>query len=169
MFIMQSHCHHLWFTSIEYLSKIYWNVMVCAPITSPSPMPLSTDVARWAVKGANVEIPSTCACMCQNLTWLDKTHAFTVWEGFKAQGCMSCPHNLWDCPCFHQCSSLSHCRHSPFPSTEFLSKLSWNVMERLPINEPITIAIIHWRRMLSSEWGNVEIPSTCAYMRWNLT
>ena len=65
-------------------------------------MALSIDAACWAVNGANVAIPSTWACMCQNLTWLDKTHAFMVWEGFKAQGCMSCLHNVWDRPCFHQ-------------------------------------------------------------------
>ena len=45
--------------------------------------------------------------MHRNLTWLDKTCDFTVWEGFKAQGCMSCTHNVWDHPHFHQCSSCS--------------------------------------------------------------
>ena len=104
---MQSHCYHSPLPWIFFLSKLSWNVMERLPITSPSPMPLSTDVARWAVKGSNVEIPSTCAYMSQNLTWLGKTHAFMVWEGFKAQGCMSCPHNLWDHPRFHQSSSCS--------------------------------------------------------------
>ena len=103
---MQSHCHHLSFSSMESLSKLSWNFMECLP-TSPSPMTLSIDVARWAVKGANVEIPSNCVCMHQNFTWLDKTHSFMLWEGFKAQGCMSCPHNHWDCPRFHQLSSCS--------------------------------------------------------------
>ena len=85
-FIMQSHCHYSPFTSIESLSKLYWNFMECPPITSPSPMPLCTYVARWAMKGVNVWIASTCACMHWNLTWLDKTHSFTVWEGFNV-GC----------------------------------------------------------------------------------
>ena len=106
-FIMHYQCHYSPFPLRESLSKLFWNVMEHLPITIPSPMPLSTDVAHWAVKGANIEIPSTCACMCQNLTWSDKTHAFTVSEGFKAQGCMSCPHNLLDRPCFHQSSSCS--------------------------------------------------------------
>ena len=89
------------------LSKHSWNVMEHLP-TIPSPIPLSTNVARWVVNGANVEIPSTCDCMHQNLTWLDKTHAFTLWEGFKAREYMSCPHNLWLVhPRFHQCSSWS--------------------------------------------------------------
>ena len=105
-FIMQSHYHHFPFPSTESLSKLSWNVMERLP-TIPSPMPLPTDVARWAVNGANVEIPLTCANMRWNLTWLDKTHAFTLWEGFKAQGCMSCPHNVWDHPHFHQRSSCN--------------------------------------------------------------
>ena len=99
-FIIQSHCHHSVFPSMKYLSKLSWNIMECLS-TSPLLMPLSTDVARWAVKGANFEIPSTCAYMCQNLTWLDKTHAFVVWEGFKAKWCMSFLHNVWDRPRFH--------------------------------------------------------------------
>ena len=65
-------------------------------------MPLSIDVTPSAMKGANVEIPSTCSCMHQNLTWLDKTLAFMVWEGFKAQGYMLFPHNISDRPRFHQ-------------------------------------------------------------------
>ena len=66
-----------------------------------------TNVTHWVVNGANVEIPSTCAYMCRNLTWSDKKDAFTVWEDFKAQGYMSCPHNIWDHPHFHQRSSCS--------------------------------------------------------------
>ena len=82
MFIMQYHCNHLPFASMKSLSKLSWNVMKHLP-TSPSQISLSTNVAHWAGKGDNIEIPSTCACMHWNLTWLDKTHAFTVWEGFK--------------------------------------------------------------------------------------
>ena len=90
----------------EYLSKLSWNIMEHLP-TSPSPMPWSTDAAHWALNGANVVITSNCACMHRNLTWLDKTHAFMVWDGFKAQGCMSFMHNVWYRPHFHQCSSCS--------------------------------------------------------------
>ena len=108
-----------------------WNVMEHLPITRPSPMPLSTDVACWAAIGANVQSPSTCACMCRNLTWLDKTHAFTVWEGFKAQGCMLCPHNLWDPPHFHQrssCSLIVIIHHSHQWNICWNSlEMSWNV------------------------------------------
>ena len=95
---MQSHCHHSPFPSKKSLSKLSWNIMERLP-KSLSPMPLSTDVARWVVKGDNIEITSTCFHMGRILTWLDKTHAFTVWEGFEAKGCMSCPHNFWDRPC----------------------------------------------------------------------
>ena len=84
--------------------EMAWNIF---QLTSPPPIPLSTNVARWGVNGANIEIPSTCSYMCWNLTWLNKTHAFMVWDGFKAQGCMWCMHNLWDHPCFHQCSSCN--------------------------------------------------------------
>ena len=61
-----------------------------------------------------------------NLTWLDKTHAFIVWEGFKSQGCMLCPHSIWDCPHFHQRSSCSltviiHHSHQ--------GNLCWNYLE----------------------------------------
>ena len=90
-----------------------WSLIVI--ILHSSPMPLSSYIARSVVNGANVQIPSTCACMHLNLAWLDKTHAFTAWEGFKAQGCMSCPHILWDCPHFHQrssCSLIVIIRHS---------------------------------------------------------
>ena len=98
------------------------------------PMPLSTDIAHWVVNGANVQIPLTCACMHQNLTWLDKTCAFTVWEGFKAQGCMLCPHNHWDCPRFHQLSSCSliviiHHSHQGNLCPNYL-EISWNVFQQ---------------------------------------
>ena len=108
-----------------------WNIF---QLTVPSPMPLSTDDRCWAVNGANVEIPSTWAWNCQNLTWLDKSHAFTVWEGLMAQGCMLCPHNVWDHPHFHKHSSCSvtvifwhfHqwnlCRNS--------LEMSWNVFQQ---------------------------------------
>ena len=92
---------------MESLSNLSWNVMECHPFKIPSPMPLSIDIARWVVNVANVEIPSTCAYMHQNLTWLDKTHAFMVWDGFKAQGCTSSMHNVWYRPHFHQRSSCS--------------------------------------------------------------
>ena len=55
-------------------------------------------------------------CMCRILTWLDKTHTFMVWEGFKAQVCMSCLHNIFDHPHFHQrssCSLIVIILHSP--------------------------------------------------------
>ena len=115
------------------LSKLSWNVMERLP-SSPSSMPLSTDVACWAVKGANIEIPSTCASMRRNLTWLDKTHAFTLWEGFKAQGYMSCPHNLWDRPRFHQLSSCNlvviilHSHQGNLCQNSI--EMSWNVFQQ---------------------------------------
>ena len=130
---MQSHCHHSPFPSREYLSKLSWNVMERIPITSPSWMSLSTNVECWVVKGANFEIPSTCACVHRNLTWWDKTHAFMVWEGFKAQGCMSFPHNLLDRPHFHQCWSCSLIviiRHSHQGNLCWTSLgMSWNVSQ----------------------------------------
>ena len=125
MFIMQSHCHHSPLPFIESLLKLSWNVMERLP-TCPSPMSWSTNVAHWAVNGANVELPLTCSCMCWILTWLDKTHAFMVWDGFKAQGCMSCLHTLWDRPHFHQHSSCSLnviIRHS------HQQNLCWNTLE----------------------------------------
>ena len=117
----------------------------------PSPMPLSSDVAHWAVKGANIEIPWTCACMSRNLIWLDKTHAFTMWEGFKAQGCLTCSKNIWDRPCFHQRSSCSlvviilhsHqqnlCRNS--------LEMSWNVFHQShhQYHYPPMLHIQQWR------------------------
>ena len=139
-----------------------WNVF---QLTSSSPMPLSTNVSHWAVNGVNIEIPSTCAYMRRNLTWLDKTHAFTLWEGFKAQGCMPCPHNLWDRPCFHQCSSCiliviichshqrNHCRNS--------LEMSWNTFQ---LKIPSPIPLCHRRQMLSSEWGQCWNPfNLCLY------
>ena len=86
------------------------------------------------MKWANVEIPSTCACMHQNFKWLDKTHAFMVWEGFKAQGYMSCTHNLWYHPRFHQCSSCSliviiHHSHQWNLCKNSL-QMSWNVFQQ---------------------------------------
>ena len=142
MFIMKSHCHHLSFPSIESLSILYWNVMERLP-KSTSPMPWSTDTARWVVNGANVEIPSTSTCMHRNLTWIDKTHALMVWDGFKAQGCMSSMHNVWYCPHFHQLSSCnliviirySHqwklCRNS--------LEMSWKVIH-LKVPPPMPLA-----------------------------
>ena len=165
---MQSHFHHSPFPYMESLSQLSWNVMERLP-TSPSPMPWSIDVTRWAVNGANVEIPSNCSCMHQNLTWLDKAQAFTVWEGFKAQGCLMCPYNLWDRLCLHQCSSCSLIVIIfPFPSMESLSKLSWNVMEHLPtFPSPMSWStdVARW----AVNGANVEIPSNCARMRQNLT
>ena len=103
---MQPHCHHLSFPSMKSLLKHSWNVMENLP-TSPSLMSLSTDIASWVVKGANIKITSTYSYMHRNLTWLDKTRTFTLWEGFKDQGCMSCPYNVWDHPHFHKRSSCS--------------------------------------------------------------
>ena len=134
--IHHSHQWNFYRNSLE----MSWNVF---QLKIPPPMPLSTDVACWVVNGANVEIPSACSCMHQNLTCLHKTHTFTAWEGFKAQGRMSCLHNIWYCPRFHRRSSLFHCCHSSFPSMECLSKLSWNVMELIPIKIPTTNATIH--------------------------
>ena len=104
--IRHSHQRNVCQNSLE----MSWNTF---QLTNPSPLPLATDVTRWVVNGANVEIPSTCAYMHRNLTLLDKRHAFTVWEGFKSQGMSS--------------------------------------------NKPITDAIIHWHRTLSSGRGE----------RWN--
>ena len=163
---MQSRCHHSPFPSTKSLLKLSWNVMECLP-TIPSPIPLSTNIARWAVNGANVEITSTCAYMCQNLTWLDKTHAFTVWEGFKAQGCMSCPHNLWDHPCLHQCSSWSLIVIICHSHQQNLCLNSF-VMEHLPTSPspmPLSTDVTRWAMNRS----NIEIPSTCAYMHRNVT
>ena len=144
MFIMQSHCHHSPFPSTKSLSKLSWNVMECLP-TIPSPMSLYTDIARWVVNGANVEIPSTCSYMHWNLTWLDKTHAFMVLEGFEAQGCMSCLHNICDHPCFHQHSWCS------------LIVIICQSHHGMSSNKPIANAIIHRHRTFCSEWGQ----------RWN--
>ena len=122
------------------------------PITNPSPMSLSTDIARWVMKGTNVEIPSTYACMCQNLTWLDKIHAFIVWEGFKAQGCMSCPHNLWDHPHFHQRSSCNliviiHHSHQQSICQNSL-EMSWNIFQLQTHHQchyPLTSHVEKWK------------------------
>ena len=148
-FIMHSHCHHSSFPSIESWLKLSWNVMECLP-TSSSPMPWSIDVGRWAVNGEIVEIPSTCSCMHQNLTWLDKTHAFMLWEGFKAQGCISCPHNLWDRPHFHQrssCSLIVISRHSHQRNLCRNSlEMSWNIFQKShhQCHYPLTSHIEQW-------------------------
>ena len=130
---MQSHCNHSTLPSMKSLLKLSWNVMECLP-TSPSPMPLSTDVAHWVVNGANIEIPSTCACMRRNFTWLDKTRAFMVCEGFKAQGCMLYPHNLWDRPRFHQrssCSLIVMIHHSNQHNLcQNSLEMSWNIFQQ---------------------------------------
>ena len=119
---------------MESLSKLSWNVMERIP-TTLWPMPLSTNVAHWAANGYNVEITSTCACMHQNLTWLDKTHAFMLWEGFKAREYMSCPHNLWlDRPCFHQrssCNLIVIIRHShQWNICRNSLEMSWNIFQQ---------------------------------------
>ena len=79
------------------------------------------------------EMGQRCACMHRNLTWLEKTHAFIVWEGFRAKGCMSCPHNLWDRPHFHQrssCSLIVIIRHSHQQSLcQNSLEMSWNVFQ----------------------------------------
>ena len=116
------------------INKIFFKTLLkchgCIP-TSPSPMPLSTGIARWGVNGANIEITSICAYMRRNLTWLDKTHAFTVWEGCKDRGYMSCLHNLWDRPCFHQgssCSVIVIINHSQqWNRCRNYLEMSWNV------------------------------------------
>ena len=133
-------------------------------------MPLYTDVARWVVNGANIAIPSTWGYMCRNLTWLDKTHAFMVWEGFKAQVCMSCLHNICDCPCFHQCSSCSIIviiRHSHQLNLCRKSlEMSWNVIHlKIPPPMPLSTDLACW--LLNG--ANAQIPSICACMRQNLT
>ena len=142
--ILHSHQWNISRNSLEMSWKVF-------QLTSPSPIPLSIDVTRWAVNGANVEIPSTCAYMCQNLTWLDKTHASMAWEGFKDQGCMLCPHNRWDRPRFHQCSScsliviichshqLNHCQNS--------LEMSWNFFQEAhhQCNYPPTSHIEQWK------------------------
>ena len=38
----------------------------------------------------------------------------------------------------------SHCNHSPFPSMKSLSKLSWNVMERLPTIPSPMLHVEQW-------------------------
>ena len=132
-------------------------------------MPWSTNVAHWAVNGINVEIPSTYACMHQNLTWLDKTHAFTMCEDFKAQGCLTFLQNIWDHPHLHQCSSCSLMviiRHSH--QWNICQNSNWNVMEHLPWSPspiPWSINVAHW----ALNGANVEIPSTYACMHQNLT
>ena len=138
--------------------------------TSPSPIPWSTDVACWAVNGANVEIPSTFACMLQYLTWLDKTHAFMVWDVFKAQGCMSCLHNLWDHPRFHQRSSCSliviFCHSHQRNICRNSLEISLNVFQLTsPSPMPLSTDVTRW----IVNGANVEIPSTCACMCQNLT
>ena len=74
-------------------------------------IPITNIMIHWhctlTSEWGNTEIPSNCSYMHRNLTWLDKTHAFTVWEGFKAQGFLTCLHMLWDHPCLHQRSSCS--------------------------------------------------------------
>ena len=132
MLIMESHFLHSRFQSMESLSKLSRNVMEYLP-SSPSPMPWSTDVTRWVVYRSSVEIPSTCSYMRQNFTWLDKTYAFMVWEGFKAQEWLTFPQTIWDHPHLHQRSSCSlmviiihsHqwslCRNS--------IEMSWNVFQ----------------------------------------
>ena len=115
---------------MESFSKLYWNVMERVP-TSTSPMPWSIDVARWEVNGANFGIPINFAYMCRNLTWLDNTHAFIVWEGVNTQGCMSFPHNIWDFPHLHQrssCSLIVIIRHSHLCNLcQNSLEMSWNV------------------------------------------
>jgi len=152
MFIMQSHCHHSPFPSTEYLSKLYWNVMGPLPFKIPSPMPLSINVARWVVKGANVEIPSTWSCLCHNLTRLDKTYAFMVCEGFKAQGYMLCPHNIWDHPRFHQhssCSLIVIIHHSHQCNLCWNSlEMSWSIFQLQSHHQchcPPTVHVEHWK------------------------
>ena len=97
-------------------------------------MPLSTDVTRWVVNGANIEISSTCACMRRNLAWLDTTHTFMVWDGFKDQGCMSFTCNVWYHPHFHQrssCNLFVIIRHSHQQNICWNSlEMSWNVFQQ---------------------------------------
>ena len=148
---MQSHCHHSPFPSTESLSKISWNIMERFP-TIPSPMPLCTDITHWAVNGKNVEIPSTWACVHRNLAWLDKTHAFTLWEGFKAKDtCHSC--------IIFEIIHVSISVHHAVSLSSFVIPIKGIFIKTLlkchgtSSNEPITNAIIHWRHTLSSEWG----------------
>ena len=160
--IHHSHQWNLCQNSLEMSSNVF-------QLTSPSSMPLSIDVACSAVNRANVEIPSTCASMYQNLTWLDETHAFMVWEGSKAKGCMSFPQNIWDRPCFHQCSSCSliviiHHSHQQNIFQNSL-EMSWNVFQHAHHQCHYTL-ISHVENWNGS---NVEIPSTCSCMCENLT
>ena len=119
---------------MEYLSKIYWNEMEHLP-RIPSPIPWSIDTTRWAVNRDNVEIPSNCASMLQNLTWLGKTHALMVWEGFNAQGFMSCPLNIWDRPRLHQlswCNLIVIIHHSHLWNLcQNSLEMSWNVFQQV--------------------------------------
>ena len=134
---------------MESFSKLYWNVMECLP-TSPSLMPWSADVTRWAVNQANVEISSNCACMHQNLTWLDKTPTFIMWEGFKAQGYLTYPQNIWDHPRLLQCSSCSLMviiRHSHQQNLCRNSiEMSWNTFQQAhhQCHDPLTSHIDQW-------------------------
>ena len=105
----------------------------------------------------NVEIPSNCACIHQNLTWLDRAHAFMVWDGFKAQGCLTCPHNIWDCPSLHQSSSCSLIVIIRHPIKGIFVETLLKCHETSSNYKPITNVIIHRRRTLSSERGQ----------RWN--
>ena len=96
------------------------------------------------IKGIFIETILKCS-------WNIFQQAFMLWEGFKAQGCISCLHNVWHHQYFHQhssCSVIVIILHS-----HQWSKLSWNVMERHPFKNPTTNAIIHRPYMLSDEWG----------------
>jgi hypothetical protein len=120
-----------------------WNIF---QLKIPPPMPLSTDVAHWGVNGANNEIPPNCSYMpswCGRVSRLkDACHAHIIFDII---------HVFIN---VHHAVSLSS---FVIPINGIVVKLSWNGMEHLPINKPITIAIIHRHRMLSSERGQ----------RWN--
>jgi hypothetical protein len=167
---MQSHCHLLPFPSTESLSKLSWNVMERLPINESITNALSIDVAHWAVNGENVEIPLDFAYVRRNLTWLDKTHAFTMWEGFKVQGFMSCLHNVWDHPHFHQRSSCSliviFCHSHQWNLCRNSLEMSRNIFQlTIPSPMPLSTDSARW----AMNGANVEIPSTWACMCRNLT
>jgi len=112
---------------MESLSKLSWNVTERLP-TCPSPM-ASIESTRWAVNGANVEMSSNCSYMRRNLIWLDQVHALNVWEGFKTQGYLKSPHNLWDRQ-HSSCNLIVIIPHSHLWNLFWnCLEISWNIFE----------------------------------------
>ena len=46
---------------------------------------------QWPVDGANIEICSNFFCIHQNLTWIDFSHTFMIWEGLWTQRWLTHP------------------------------------------------------------------------------